>query len=671
MIRKFMVLALALAMLPALRTLAQTDAGDDIVLKNSGVELRFSGSDNGFSFKEFRVGDVEVLPDGGSSAHPWELTYLGPNGETPVLQPKYTYYKGGRLEEKNGIPTAVFTWNVVLEGSQWPVNVYVSLPADAEMPRWSIDAAVPDKWVVTKADFPRITVRRLSGAAKGILPFGYGAEYDMPTETQLQMRYPSVTGVMQMVLMHNETSTVYFAAEDTTASGKYLTMKGEGHNVLFTQSSVASYAWSDGGRFSLPWETVIGYNPDTWQNTVTRWYRPFTYGTKWGGNTLSQRKITNWIQNADMWLRPADATPEMMESVRKALAYFGKGVGLHWYYWHDHPFDTNYPEYFPAQPGFKDMIRESQRLGAYVTPYINGRLWDTANHTYGELGGSGASCRKPDGTLYTEVYSSKVLNTVTCPSSQIWRDVLTTLNRRILKELGTDGVYMDQIGCAASEPCYAGNHDHARGGGGWWPEAYRSMLTDMRRDIYGKNDAMTTEENVECYIDLFDMMLVVNSPHSSYMKMVPLFPLVYSDRCVYSGFTYIPWKLNDGSFLYITMKSLLWGSQLGWVNPEWIMRPENGTEAAFLRTLAQFRKGQHDIFLGGRFISEFIPSGDNPAISIPNYQDTNVVVGAEWKTVSGEDVYLLANMSCADRTVILPDGRTVTVSAYDALRINK
>lgn len=671
MIRKFTVLALALTMLTALRTSAQPNTGDDIVLKNSGVELRFSGSDKEFSFKEFRVGDVEVLPDGGSPAHPWELTYLGPNGENPLLQPKYTYYKGGRLEEKDGVPTAVFTWNVVLEGSQWPVNVYVSLPADAEMPRWSIDAAVPDKWVVTKADFPRITVKRLPGAAKGILPFGYGAEYDMPTETQLQMRYPSVTGVMQLVLMHNGTSTVYFAAEDVTASGKYLTMKGEGSNVLFTQSSVASYAWSDGGRFSLPWETVMGYNPDTWQNTVTRWYRPFTYETKWGGNTLSQRKITNWIQNADMWLRPADATPEMMESVRKALTYFGKGVGLHWYYWHNHPFDTNYPEYFPAQPGFKDMIRESQRLGAHVTPYINGRLWDTANHTYSELGGSGASCRKPDGTLYTEVYSSKVLNTVTCPSSPIWRGVLTSLNKRILKELGTDGVYMDQIGCAASEPCYAEDHSHAKGGGGWWPESYRSMLTDMRRDIYGKNDAMTTEENVECYIDLFDMMLVVNSPHSSYLKMVPLFPLVYSDRCVYSGFTYIPWKLNDGSFLYITMKSLLWGSQLGWVNPEWIMRPENGTEAAFLKTLAQFRKGQHDIFLGGRFVSEFIPSGDNPVVTVPNYQETNVVMGAEWQTVSGEDVYLLANMSGEDRTVSLPDGRTVTVNAYDALRIDK
>ena len=89
----------------------------------------------------------------------------------------------------------------------------------------------------------------------------------------------------------------------------------------------------------------------------------------------------------------------------------------------------------------------------------------------------------------------------------------------------------------------------------------------MRTNLYKENQAMTTEENAECYIDLFDMMLVVNSPHNSYTKMVPLFPLIYSDRCIYSGYTYIPWRITDGSLNFMSMRSLLWGSQLGWVEP--------------------------------------------------------------------------------------------------------
>ena len=60
-----------------------------------------------------------------------------------------------------------------------------------------------------------------------------------------------------------------------------------------------------------------------------------------------------------------------MEAVRKAMKYYGKGVGLHWYYWHNHRFDTKYPEYFPEKAGFKEMIKETQELGGFITPYIN------------------------------------------------------------------------------------------------------------------------------------------------------------------------------------------------------------------------------------------------------------------------------------------------------------
>lgn len=644
-------------------------AQDDIVLDNGNVKIAFSGSRKEYSLMSFVASGVELVPDGGSNVPPWMMTFLGPRGENPTLQPKYTYYCGGSLSDDGH--SASFVWDLVFEGSRWPLTVTVALDDGDEMPRWSIDADIPEDWTVTELEFPRIPLRRLEGDVKGILPVGYGVEYGMPASGHLQMRYPSCTGGMELVMMHNGKSTIYFAAEDYSASNKYLGMAGDGQTVIFYQKVPASYAWSDKGKFSLPWKTVVGYNPENWDATALKWYRPFVLKAKWGLENIRERNIAKWIKNADMWLRPVDASASTMNSLREALAFFGKGIGLHWYSWQNHPFDTNYPDYFPEQPGFADMVKEAQRLGAYVTPYINGRLWDTANHTYEELNGSDASCRKPDGSLYTEVYSSKVINTVTCPSTEIWQNVIRGLNRRILNELGTDGVYMDQIGCAASEPCYAKNHPHAPGGGDWWPAAYRHLLTSMRQDLYGRNQAMTTEENVECYIDLFDMMLVVNSPHRSYQKMVPLFPLIYSDRCIYSGFTYVPWTVNNGSFSYITMKSLLWGSQLGWISPELIMRPENRSEASFLRNLFEFRRKQHDIFLGGRFLSEFVPGGDNPVVVIPNYQETNVVMGANWESVDGKTVMILVNMSEDSHVVTLPDGGEIMMAAYSAKRIEK
>ena len=167
------------------------------------------------------------------------------------------------------------------------------------------------------------------------------------------------------------------------------------------------------------------------------------------------------------------------------------------------------------------------------------------------------------------------------------------------------------------------------------------------------------------------MMLVVNSPHNSYTKMVPLFPLIYSDRCIYSGYTYIPWRITDGSLNFMSMRSLLWGSQLGWVKPSLLMRPDAKREAKFLKNLTDFRRQQHDLFLGGRFIQEIIPTGDNPTQEIPNYEITSVVLAAEWASVSGEHVYLIVNMSEQEHKVTLPNKKQITVKALDAIRISK
>lgn len=649
----------------ALAALSLSLQAQQLVLDNGKVSLAFAGG-NDFRFLSFRTGDVEILPEGGTSAHPWVLSLLGPGGESPNLQPRFSWYDGGK---KVGEDTLEFTWRLFLDGKDcWPVTMRVCLPENSLLPEWTLEARLPDQWVITQTEFPRIGIRRTEDM-KAVLPIGFGAEYSVAASGQLQCAYPSCTGGMQLMLLHNAAGTVYFSAVDKDASFKKFTVKSEGAQAVLIQETTASYAWSKDGRFALPWKTVVGFNAASWEETAVCWYRPFTFETAWGAKTLRERNIVKWIEHADMWLRPADATPAMMEAVRKALAYYGKGTGLHWYYWHKHPFDTNYPDYFPAQEGFDRMVKESRKAGGYVTPYINGRLWDPANPTYQMLDGASASCRKPDGSLYTEVYSSKAVNTVTCPASPVWQNVLRDLNRTLLKELKTDGVYMDQIGAAICEPCYATNHGHAPGAGSWWPEAYRELLSGMRKDFYGSKDAMTTEENAECYIDLFDMMLVVNSPHASYMRMVPLFPLIYADRCVYSGYTYIPARLNDGSMNFISMQSLLWGSQLGWVNPELLMREENATEAAFLRTLSAFRKAQHDLFFGGRYLATVMPEGDNPVRSIPAYQQTPVVMGARWSSVEGGEALVLVNMDKTEHCVSAL-GHTVTVPAFGALRIN-
>jgi hypothetical protein len=101
------------------------------------------------------------------------------------------------------------------------------------------------------------------------------------------------------------------------------------------------------------------------------------------------------------------------------------------------------------------------------------------------------------------------------------------------------------------------------------------------------------------------------------------------------------------------------------------MNPVNHREAAFLKTLADFRKKQHDLFVGGRFMGEFVPDGDNPTQVIPNYETTPVVMAAEWASTSGKRAWIVVNMSEQERAVTLPDGKKITVAAFGAARMAK
>ena len=315
-------------------------------------------------------------------------------------------------------------------------------------------------------------------------------------------------------------------------------------------------------------------------------------------------------------------------------------------------------------------------LPGWSAPYINGRLWDPAADSYKRDRGYDASCRKPDGSLYTEIYpTSKVLNTVTCPSTAIWHRKIIGLVDSLQTGLGVDGVYIDQISAAAPEPCWNERHDHPVGGGSFWYDGYRRLIGEIRANHLQEGKILTSEENAECYIDLFDMLLVVNTPHEENACVIkPVFPMVYSDRAVTSAFTYTPAtadKMGLGDFRYELAKALLWGSQIGWVDPRPLMSERAAKEARFMKTLMDFRRGVHDVVYGGLFIREFAPSGDNPVVRIPGFGDDASVLAAEWLKPDGKRVYLIVNMDDKAHTVSLPGvGKPVGMAGASCRRID-
>lgn len=375
----------------------------------------------------------------------------------------------------------------------------------------------------------------------------------------------------------------------------------------------------------------------------------------------------------DLWMRAKYLGDTTVTAVNKAIDYFGDNICFHWYFWHNHAYDSHYPDYFPAQPEFEPIIRQVRSRNCQVMPYINGRLWDPATESYISKNGKDASCRRSDGTLYTEVYPTSIVpNTVTCPSSPIWKNIIWNLADRIQNELHTDGLYIDQIAAAAPYPCYAPNHDHPAGGGEFWYHSYRDMIYELRESHLKKNNVVFSEENAECYIPCFDILLTVNTPHSPNCKIIPLYPLIYSDRVLTCAYTYTPYTdVTQGEFRYQNMQCFLYGSQLGWVDPRLLWVNEKSEyEAQFLRNLTELRKKQHDVFIGGRYLREFIPQGDNPIADIPTFGKDYMVKGAEWQKPDGKKVLYVVNSDSKQHTVTLPDGTSVTLPPISGKRFD-
>ena len=129
--------------------------------------------------------------------------------------------------------------------------------------------------------------------------------------------------------------------------------------------------------------------------------------------------------------------------------------------------------------------------------------------------------------------------------------------------------------------------------------------------------------------------------------------------------------MTKGEFRYQNMQCFLYGSQLGWVDPRLLWVNDKAEyEAEFLRNLTDLRKKQHDVFIGGRYIQEIIPTGDNPVVDVPTFGKDNVVKGALWESPKGKRVMYVVNSDSKPHHVILPNGQELTLDPISGKRIN-
>ena len=234
-------------------------------------------------------------------------------------------------------------------------------------------------------------------------------------------------------------------------------------------------------------------------------------------------KTQDWFQRAakrdfskfrdiDLWMWGRGGIEVSEPPVLWFMKETGLKVALDWYWWHNVPYDTCYPFFWPPRDGeaaFRASVARMKKAGAFVQVYTNGMLWDCDDARF-QQGGLESAQFRADGKLYSVVYNpfTRQAQAHMCGEAPIFQEKMRALEKK-LASTGLDGVYMDMISCAANGTCYNPRHRHAPGGGRAMTDGYRAYVQKVHEDNPGF--LLSSEAPSEDYLDLFEAFIMLYS----------------------------------------------------------------------------------------------------------------------------------------------------------------
>lgn len=485
---------------------------------------------------------------------------------------------------------------------------------------------------------------------------------------------------MPYFAFYNKSVGIYAGAHDAKGSLKRFAVFAdkEQKNCEFFARYPAENLGEGANSFSLAGAMVWKHFSGDWYD-ATQIYKSFVYDE---ANWLPERTrpdtpdsfkripvwIMDWLPNAPddpdplpESVRPKEENPEPDNWYKRPIEFQKRlelPIGYHLYNWHSIPFNNDFPHYFPEKHGVKEGIQKLKSSDITVMPYVNGKLWDTLDKADTDFEFSQKAKRwavkHEDGTVFTEQHASHEKNgelctlAIMCPTSDMWHDKISQINSRLFDELDVDGVYLDQIAASLPRLCTDKEHSHAPGGGSWWIEGYGKMLERLRSEM-PKYGFLTTECNAEPYMKGFDGYLTWIWLQSN---SVPAFSAIYSPYVVMFGRNTNGKKFDDIPFFKcnITM-SLLYGQQLGWINPTVMYDDE---KMPFLKKISKLRYDYTHLFTSGTLLRPPIVKSDitdtvsEPAMSFTEPYTVRYVQAAGWQSEEGCTVIFAVNL--ADRS---------------------
>ncbi len=477
----------------------------------------------------------------------------------------------------------------------------------------------------------------------GTQAVGWGA---LPT---LHHRYPRGWNfALQCLGFTRGTSTLYLGVHDPALTTKEFHFLPRDTSAELAVTLYPEGQTRPGNGYAPDFDIITAGLAGDWYDAArlyARWARPQPWAAP-----RPPHAVTAW-----QVLHVPEKAPDVWAAEMEALArHLGVRLGVHFYNWHQVPFDTDYPDYFPAREGFAGLVARLRRAGMRCMPYINGRLWDISAPSWAARGAEAHAVKISAERLHPrtrfiprETYGSGQYLAPMCPTTPFWQDTVVDLCRRIVDELGCDGVYLDQICAEKAELCVDPAHGHALGGGGYWLTGYRQLMARVRAAV-GEDVFLTTECNWEGGIADFDALLMW---HTFGPSLVPLFAAVFGGQARTFG---CRWEddltTGDGLIFADRMAMLLvWGAQLGWGDLTPLLLDDRRDLRIYFAALCRLRADHADLFDHGTLLRP-------PTTATP-------LRTAAWQAPDGPRTLFVANPTrTAVATTLAVEGAPVEVA---------
>jgi hypothetical protein len=469
--------------------------------------------------------------------------------------------------------------------------------------------------------FPGVAVADLGPKGCVLYPQGSGIVEREPWKHGFRYTgtYPSGWTTLQYLAAYDEDARtgLYLGVHDPWGSTKDLLVESHvrEREVLLAFDHPVPDMGRPANRFEFPGEAV-------WQLVRGDWFDASVIYRDWVRREAKwyprgpRTDTPQWMRELSVWAL-AGWEPNCVESVTEFAEYLRPPVAVHWYNWHEIPFDNDYPHYFPTKPGFAEGVKTLQSAGVHVMPYINGRLWDTRDRGAEDFEftrvARPAVSKDEKGEPYVETYGSKesdgnpVRLGVMCPATSLWQERVQGIVLRLMNECGVHAVYIDQIAAASPTLCFDPTHGHPLGGGHWWTEGYWKLLDELRRAM-PPDRCITTECNGEPYIRCFDGYLTW---HWQYDGQVPAFPAVYGGSVQMFGRSYGGGPTKDLALRMRAGQSLVFGEQLGWIAPSVVKEEGN---IVFFRSVVDLRRRLAEYWHSGEMARPPRLEGEVPSV---------------------------------------------------------